>query len=169
GEAVAMVIAETAMAARDAAEAVEVDYEPLAANTATTHAAGAPVVWESLGSNVCVDADVGDAAAVAAAFGRAAHVVRLETLVNRVTGVPLELRAALGVYEDGRYTVYTPSGGVQRFRADIAGALGVPESAVRVVARDVGGSYGTRNYVCPEHVLVAWASRRLQRPVKWRA
>jgi aerobic carbon-monoxide dehydrogenase large subunit len=106
---------------------------------------------------------------VAAAFGTAAHVVRLETQVNRVTGVPLELRCALGTYEGGRYTVYAPSGGVQRFRADLAGALGVSESAVRFVAREVGGSYGTRNYVCPEIVLVAWAAKRLGRPVKWRA
>jgi aerobic carbon-monoxide dehydrogenase large subunit len=171
GEAVAMVIAENAMTAKDGAEAVAVDYEPLPAVCATLQAAAAraPLVWEALGSNVCVDADVGDAAAVEAAFRRAAHVVRLETTVNRVTGVPLELRAALGVYEDGRYTVYAPSGGVQRFRADLAVALGVPENQVRVVARDVGGSYGVRNYLCPEIVLVAWGARRLGRPVKWRA
>jgi len=160
GEAVAMVIAETAMAAKDGADAVEVDYEVLPFNS---------LLWESLGSNVLVDADVGDAQATEAAFRRAAHVVRLETTINRVTGVPLELRAALGVYEDGRYTVYAPSGGVQRFRADLAVTLGVPESHVRVVARDVGGRYGVRNYLCPEIALVAWGARRLGRPVKWRA
>src|SRR5712692_1669868 len=171
GEAVAMVIAEAAMAARDGADAVVVEYEALPSICMTLDAAtpGAPLVWEDLGSNVCVDADVGDAAAVEAAFRRAAHVVRLETTVNRVTGVPLELRAALGVYEDGRYTVYAPSGGVQRFRADLAASLGVPEGQVRVVARDVGGSYGVRNYLCPEIALVAWGARRLGRPVKWRA
>jgi carbon-monoxide dehydrogenase large subunit len=160
GEAVAMVIAENAMAAKDGADAVEVDYEVLPFNS---------LLWESLGSNVLVDADVGDAQATEAAFRRAAHVVRLETTINRVTGVPLELRAALGVYEDGRYTVYAPSGGVQRFRADLAASLGVPEGEVRVVARDVGGSYGVRNYLCPEIALVAWGARRLGRPVKWRA
>jgi carbon-monoxide dehydrogenase large subunit len=171
GEAVAMVVADTPMAARDGAEAVEVDYEPLPAVVASDAAvrADAPILWKDLGSNICVDADVGDAAAVERAFAQAAHVVRLQTTVNRVTGVPLELRAALGVYGDGRYTVYAPSGGVQRFRADIAGALGVPEDAVRFVARDVGGSYGTRNYISPEHVLVAWAAKRIGRPVKWRA
>ncbi|TMH62222.1 MAG: xanthine dehydrogenase family protein molybdopterin-binding subunit [Betaproteobacteria bacterium] len=171
GEAVAMVIAETAMAARDGADAVVIDFEPLPSATKTVDATApdAPMVWSDIGSNICVDANVGDAPAVDAAFRRAAHVVRLETTLNRVTGVPLELRAALGVYENGRYTVYTPSGGVQRFRTDVAGALGVPEDAVRVVARDVGGSYGVRNYICPEHVLVAWAARRLGRPVKWRA
>jgi carbon-monoxide dehydrogenase large subunit len=171
GEALAMVVAETAMAARDGADAVLVDYEPLQSVCMTREAAapGASLVWEALGSNVCVDADVGDAAAVETAFRRAAHVVRLDTTLNRVTGVPLELRAALGAYEDGRYTVYAPSGGVQRFRADLAATLGVPEDAVRVVARDVGGSYGVRNYLCPEIALVAWGARRLARPVKWRA
>jgi carbon-monoxide dehydrogenase large subunit len=159
GEAVAMVIAETAMAAKDGAEAVEVEYEPLPLNSP---------LWESHGSNVLVDADVGDAAATEDAFSRATHVVRLETTVNRVTGVPLELRCALGAYEDGRYTVYAPSGGVQRFRTDLAATLGVPESAVRVVARDVGGSYGVRNYLCPEIALVAWGAKRIGRPVKWR-
>jgi len=170
GEAVAVVIAESATAARDAAEAVEVDYEPLPAVSHTLDAAkpAAPVVWDVLGSNICVDADVGDPAATEAAFRRAKHVVRLETVVNRVTGVPMEPRAALGVYENGRYTVYAPSGGVQRFRTDLAGALGVPEDKVRFVARDVGGSFGVRNYVCPEHVFVAWAAKRLGRPVKWR-
>jgi aerobic carbon-monoxide dehydrogenase large subunit len=169
GEAVAMVVAETPMAAKDAAEAVEVDYEPLPVNCVTLSAVGAPEVSALIKDNLLVDADVGDAAAVEAAFARAAHVVRLESQINRITGVPLELRCALGAYEDGRYTVYAPSGGVQRFRADVAGALGVPESAVRFVSRDVGGSYGTRNYIGPETALVAWAARRLGRPVKWRA
>ncbi len=169
GEAIAMVLAETPMAARDGAEAVMVEYDVLPANCRSGRADQAPLVWESIGSNVLVDADVGDAAAVEAAFRRAAHVVRLETTINRVTGVPLEPRCALASFEDGRYTIHAPSGGVQRFRADAAAALGVPESAVRFVARDVGGSFGTRNYICPEIPLVAWASRRLGRPVKWRA
>jgi carbon-monoxide dehydrogenase large subunit len=160
GEAVAMVIAETAMAAKDGADAVDVDYEALPFNS---------LVWESLGSNTAVDADVGDATATEDVFSKATHVVRLDTTINRVTGVPLELRCALGTYEGGRYTVYAPSGGVQRFRADLAGTLGVPDSAVRVVARDVGGSYGTRNYLCPEIALVAWGAKKVGRPVKWRA
>jgi carbon-monoxide dehydrogenase large subunit len=173
GEVVAVVIAETVMAARDAAEQVEIDYQPLPAVSATLAAASAdaPRVWDGMRSNLCVDADVGDAAAVDAAFRRAAHVVRLDTAVNRVTGVPLELRAALGAFDEasGRYTAYVTSGGVQRYRADLAATLGVPDAAVRVVARDVGGNYGTRNYLYPEIPLVAWAARRLRRPVKWRA
>ena len=168
GEAVAMVLAETPAAARDGAEAVTVDYKPLAAVTdaAARLAAGAARLWDETISNLCVDALVGDGAAVDAAFARAAHVVRLETQVNRVTGVPMEPRAALGVYDEatGRYTLYAGSGGVQRIRADLAGTLGIPETAVRVVARDVGGNYGTRNSFYPEFALVAWAARRLAGP-----
>jgi carbon-monoxide dehydrogenase large subunit len=171
GEAVAMVIAETAALARDAAERVRVDYELLPAVTASTDAArvSAPLLWDETTSNVCVDSETGDAAAVDAAFARAAHVVRLETCVNRVTGVPMEPRAAVAVYDEasGRYTLYAGSGGSHRQRGDVAAVLGVPESAVRVVAHDVGGNYGTRNSCYPEFGLVAWAARRLGRPVKW--
>jgi aerobic carbon-monoxide dehydrogenase large subunit len=171
GEAVAVVVAETPAAARDAMEQVTVDYEPLPVVTSTAMAASAtaPIVWEAAGSNVCVDSETGDGAAVDAAFARAAHVVRLETRINRVTGVPLEPRAAVAAYDEasGRYTLHAGSGGSQRQRGDVAAVLGVAESAVRVVAHDVGGNYGTRNSFYPEFGLVAWAARRLRRPVKW--
>ncbi|MGH7299249.1 MAG: xanthine dehydrogenase family protein molybdopterin-binding subunit [Candidatus Rokuibacteriota bacterium] len=171
GEAVAMVIAETPAAARDGAELVAVDYEPLPAVIASVDAAaaGAPIVWEEARSNVCVDSEAGDAVAAEAAFARAAHVVRLQTRVNRVTGVPMEPRAALGVWDEasGRYTLYAGSGGVVRHKSDLAEVLGVPETAVRVVAEDVGGNFGTRNSFYPEFALVAWAAKRLGRPVKW--
>src|SRR6266545_2666194 len=171
GEAVAMVIADTPAAARDGAERVVVAYEPLAAITATAGAAeaGAPILWNESSSNVCVDSEAGDPVAADAAFARAAHVVRLRTWVPRVTGVPMEPRAALGAYDEasGRYTLYAGSGGVVRHKSDLAGTLGVPESAVRVVAREVGGNFGTRNSFYPEFALVAWAAKRLGRPVKW--
>jgi carbon-monoxide dehydrogenase large subunit len=171
GEAVAMVLADTPAAARDGVEGVVVDWDPLPAVTATEEAmaAGAPVVWAEAPSNVCVDSQAGDGAAVDAAFRRAAHVVRLQTRVNRVTGVPMEPRAALAVYDaaSGRYTVYAGSGGSQRIKSDLVATLGVPERAVRVVANEVGGNYGTRNACYPEFALVAWAARRLGRPVKW--
>ena len=95
----------------------------------------------------------------------------LESRGNRVTGVPMEPRTAVGVYDaaSGRYTLYAGSGGVQRARFDLAGTLGVDESKVRVVARDIGGNYGTRNSMYPEFPLVAWAARVLGRPVKWTA
>jgi carbon-monoxide dehydrogenase large subunit len=172
GAPVAMVVADTPPAARDGAERVVVDYEPLPAVTVTAvAAAGAPIVWDEAGTNVCVDSMAGDDVAVDDAFRRAAHVLRLETQVNRVTGVPMEPRAALAVHDEasGRYTLYAGSGGVQRHRADLAAILRVPESAVRVVAGDVGGNFGTRNSFYPEFALVAWAARRLRRPVKWTA
>jgi carbon-monoxide dehydrogenase large subunit len=171
GEAVAMVLAESAAAACDAAERVAVDYEPRPAvsTAADALATGAPRVWDEAKGNVCVESHAGDGDATAQAFARATHVVRLRTVINRVTGVPMEPRAALAVWAAGRVTLYAGSGGSQRIRGDVAGALGLPEDAVRVVAQDVGGNYGTRNNLFPEFVLVAWAARRLGRPAKWTA
>lgn len=173
GAAVAMVIARTAAAAKDAAEQLTIDYTPLPAVTATADAVaeGAPRVWDE-SANVCLDCDCGDPAAeVERAFARAAHVVRLETAINRITGVPMEPRSALGSYDpaSGRYTVRASTGGVQRHRAEIAGALGVAEDAVRVVTGDLGGNYGARNNSYPEYALVAWAAKRVGCPVKWTA
>jgi carbon-monoxide dehydrogenase large subunit len=171
GEAVALVVADTAAAAADGAERVVVDYEPLPSVTATpeTTSPGAPVLWDDLGSNLCVDSVAGDARAADAAFATAAHVVRLDTWVPRITGVPMEPRAALGVFDEstGRHTLYAGSGGSVRLKSDLAEVLGVPEAAVRVVAEDVGGNYGTRNGSYPEFALVVWAAKRLGRPVKW--
>jgi aerobic carbon-monoxide dehydrogenase large subunit len=171
GEIVAMVVAETPAAARDGTERVVVEWTPLRAAPSSLAAAApdAPLLYEGTASNVCVDARAGDPAAVEAAFSRAAHVMRLETWVHRVTGVPLEPRAAVGAWDAGagRYTVHAGAGGLGRTRIAVAGALGVPESAVRVVAQEVGGNFGTRNSCYPEFVLVAWAARRLARPVKW--
>jgi carbon-monoxide dehydrogenase large subunit len=171
GEAVAMVVADSPAAARDGAERVRVDWEPLPAmiTAADATAGDAALVWDEAGSNVCVDSEAGDAVATEAAFRRAPHVVRLETRINRVTGVPLEPRAALAAWDEasGRYTIYAGSGGSWRIQGDVAGVLGVPAAAVRVVAHDVGGNYGTRNSCYPEFALVAWAARRLGRPVKW--
>src|SRR5881296_298025 len=173
GEVVAMVVAETPAAARDGAERVEVEWTALPAVTASTAAArpDAPILYDGTASNVCVDTDIGDAAGVDRAFARAAHVVRLDTWVHRVTGVPMEPRAAIGVWDaaTGRYTVHAGAGGLGRTQTGVAGSLGVPESAVRVMARDVGGNFGTRNSCYPEFALVAWAARRVGRPVKWTA
>jgi carbon-monoxide dehydrogenase large subunit len=171
GDAVAVVIAETAAIARDGAEAVAVDYEPRPAvvTSADALAAGAPRVWDEIDANLCVDFEVGDAAATEEAFRRAAHVVRFDTQVNRVTGVPLEPRAVVAAYDatTGRYTIHAGSGGSQRIKHDVAATLGVPSRAVRVIARDVGGNYGPRNACYPEFPVIAWAARRLGRPVKW--
>jgi carbon-monoxide dehydrogenase large subunit len=171
GEALAMVVAESVQAAKDAAELVRMDYEPLPAATGAEAATrtGAPCVWDQRESNVCIDADVGDPVATDAAFALAVHVVRLETWVQRVTGVPMEPRAAVGAYDaaTNRYTLHAGSGGVVRQKRELAWILGVDEGAVRVVSHDVGGNFGTKNSFFPEFALVAWAAKRLGRPVKW--
>jgi len=171
GQSVAMVIAETVGAAKDGAEAIEIDYEPLPAVTATRDAArpGAPRLWDNASSNICLDAEHGDAAAVAAAFARAKHVARLDTWISRVTGVPMEPRTAVGHYDatTGRYTLHAGSGGVHRQKRELSMILNVPLQSVRVVTHDIGGNFGTKNSLFPEFPLVAWASKRLGRPVKW--
>jgi aerobic carbon-monoxide dehydrogenase large subunit len=172
GAAVAFVIAETIAQAKDAAEKVVVDYEPLPAVIDATAAVAhdAPRLYDDL-PNIMIDAEVGDAKATDAAFARAAHVTRLDTWVNRVTGVPMEPRAAVGVYDPAteRYTLYAGSGGIVRQKKEIAAILSVPFESVRVVAHEIGGNFGTRNSFFPEFALVVWGSRKVGRPVKWTA
>lgn len=171
GEAVAMVVAETVHAAKDGAEQVEIDYESLPAVVETVAAArqDAPLVHDEALSNVCFDAELGDAEATNAAFAHAAHVTRFETWVQRVTGVPMEPRAALAAYdpESGRYTVYAGNGGAVRLKTDLAIILGVPPEKVHVLMQDIGGNFGTRGMIYAEFAVVAWAARKLGRPVKW--
>jgi aerobic carbon-monoxide dehydrogenase large subunit len=171
GEPVAMVVANSVFAAKKAAELVEVDYEPLPSVTDTVAATcpGAPRIHEEALSNVCVDAQIGDAGATASAFAHAAHVVKFKTWVQRVTGVPMEPRAALAVYDTAadRYTVHAGNGGAVRLKHDLATMLDVPTQNVRVLMQDVGGNFGTRGMIYAEFALVAWAARRVGRPVKW--
>jgi aerobic carbon-monoxide dehydrogenase large subunit len=172
GEPLAIVVAETIAAAKDAAELLDIAYEPLPAVTRAADALmpGAPVLWKTAPGNVCLDIELGDEAATAAAFAHAAHVVRLETWVPRVTGVPLEPRTNIAEYDPAtsRYTLYTGSGrGVAKVRLDLAQMLGVAPEQVRVLCRDMGGNFGTRNLFYPEYALLAWAARLVGRPVKW--
>ena len=171
GEAVAMVVATTIATAKDAAELVAIDYEPLPAVTdaAAATTPGASRIWNGAASNLCIDAVVGDPAKTEAAFANAAHVVKLATLVQRVTGVPMEPRAAVAIYDpaSGRTTLYAGGGSPVRQKHDLAGVLNVPPERVRIVMHDVGGNYGTRGGFFPEFALVAWAARRVGRPVKW--
>jgi carbon-monoxide dehydrogenase large subunit len=173
GEAVAMVVAETRSLAYSAAEAVMVDYEPLAwvAGTVAAAAPDAPRLWDALPDNMLVDATFGDVAGTEAAFAAAAHVVNMTSVVGRVTGVPLEPRAALGWYDrkTERYTLYAGSGGAVRQKHELAKVIGVEPAAVRVLSFDVGGNFGTRNRVYVEFGLVMWASKKTGRPVKFRA
>ncbi len=171
GDIVAVVIATTTAAARDASELIQIEYQPLPSMTHAPIAAtiGAPLAWAEGDSNICIDSTIGDSAATDAAFGRAAHVVRFETWVQRVAGVPMEPRAAIGEFDKatGKYTLHAGAGGAIRPRNDLAVVLGVPQTDVRMVMHDVGGNFGTRGAFNPEFALVVWAARRIGRPVKW--
>lgn len=170
GQQVAMVVAESVALAKDALERIEIDYELLPATITPYETAEAevPILYDHMG-NVCIDADVGEFQATSKAFARAAHITTLETAVSRVTGVPLDIRSAVGLYDptEDRYTLHAGSGGVVRQKDELAKILGVDPSKVRVECGDVGGNFGTRNAFFPEFALVVWAAKRLGRPVKW--
>ena len=173
GEAVAMVVAETYTQALDAAEAVQIDYEelPFVLGTREAASAGAASVWDEVPDNVMVETFFGDKEATDRAFAAADHVVEHEFHIARVTGVPLEPRAAVANYDaaTGRYTLYAGSGGAVRQKAELSFALNIKPSDLRVLSYDVGGNFGTRNRVYVEFGLVLWASKKLGRPVKYTA
>jgi len=171
GDYVAFVVAETPHQATDAAELIEVGYDPLPAivSTAEAAAAGAPRVFEDCENNICFVEQFGDKAATDAAFARADHVVRHRFVINRVTAATMEPRAAIGDFNrtDGRYTIHTSVQRVHPIRAELARMLKVPESKVRVVTGDTGGSFGMKSPIFNEMALVLLASRLTGRPVKW--
>jgi len=171
GEPVALIVAETRAQALDAAERVIVDYAPLPAVTtaAAARAPTAPQVAAEVPGNVCFDWRTGDAQAVHAAFAAAAHVVELELDNHRVVTNPIEPRGVIGLWDaqQGRYTAYVSSQSIHTTRDHTARALGVSPATVRFVAPDVGGGFGAKNFIYPEHVLILWAARRVGRPVKW--
>ena len=171
GEIVAMVVATSVAAAKDAAELVAVDYVPLSVVTQSRSAVApdAVLVHSDATTNVSLDAEVGDARATDAAFASAAHVVSLSTQVQRIAGVTMEPRAAIGSFDPaaGQYTLHAGAGGAVRPRHDMAVVLGVEDDKVRMVMHDVGGNFGTRGASNPEFALVCWAARRVGRPVKW--
>jgi len=171
GECVAVVVADTVAQARDAAELIVVDYVdlPVAADCAAAEADGAPRIWDEVPGNVSVDDVKGNASATDDAFARASHVVEAEFFNNRVTGVPMEPRAALGQYDAATdsFTIEAGGQGVIRFRNELAHVFDAKPENVRAVSRDVGGGYGTRNHTYPEFALVLWAAKRCGRAVKW--
>jgi aerobic carbon-monoxide dehydrogenase large subunit len=169
GDPVACVVAETVLAAKDAAEAVVVDIEPLPAAITAEEAVrdGAPLLYADVPGNVCLDYHFGDTDAVAAAFGKAAHVTRLNLLNSRVVVNAMEPRAALAAYDGNRFTLYAPSQGVNGMRANVAEALGVTPKDVRILTGQVGGSFGMKAAVFPEYICLLHAARALGRPVKW--
>ncbi len=171
GEPVALIVADTRNQALDAAEAVAVDYAALPALTtlAAARVPAAPQIAAEVRGNLCFDWRTGDSAAVEAAFAAAAHIVELSLDNHRIVTNPIEPRGVIGVWdaEHGRYTAYVSSQSIHATRDHAARALGVPPAAVRFVAPDVGGGFGAKNFIYPEHVLMLWAARRVGRPVKW--
>ena len=172
GDPVAMVVAATAAQAADAAELVAVDYDPLpaVASTADARRPGAPAVWDEVPDNVAFVWEAGKRDEAAQAIARAAHVVKLDFVVNRVAAAPLEPRASVGSYDrrTSRYELHTGIQGPYGLRQILADQVfKVPQSHMHVVTGEVGGSFGMRSGIYPEMVLVLWAARRLGRPVKW--
>jgi carbon-monoxide dehydrogenase large subunit len=172
GDYVAFVVAESAHQAADAAELIAVEYEPLPAIVSTAEALqpGAPRVWDDCPDNISFVYLEGDKAAADAAFERAAHVIRHRFVVNRVTAATMEPRGCIGDYNHAadHYTIYTTLQRTHAYRSELARQiLKVPESKVRVVAGDIGGSFGMKSAIYNEVALVLLASKLTGRPVKW--
>ena len=172
GEAIAMVVAETYAQAKDAAELVSVEYEPLDAVGTLAAAPNGPQIWDGAADNRTFDWADGDEKAVAAAFATAAHTVSLEVVQNRISAMPMETRNAIGVYDkaNDHYTIYVTSQGAGNLRGGLArGVLNLPIDKVRVITRDVGGGFGMKGFLYPEQPMVMIAAKKIGRPVRWSA
>jgi carbon-monoxide dehydrogenase large subunit len=171
GDPVALVLAERAELAQDAAEVVAVEYRDLPAvvDARAALAPGAPQLHENIPGNLLLDFAGGDEAATKAAFERAVRIVRLTSYHTRVVGNPMEPRAATGVYDaaSGIYYLYACTQGATGMRGQMASVLGVPPEKIRVVAEEVGGGFGVRFNIYPEYCALLLAAKRLGRPVKW--
>ncbi|HJT10996.1 MAG TPA: xanthine dehydrogenase family protein molybdopterin-binding subunit, partial [Dongiaceae bacterium] len=173
GDQVAVVVAETREQARDAAELIDVGYEPLPPVLDMGAAlAGKALVHDGVARNLCYDWHLGDKDATAAAFAKAAHVAKIEIVNNRLIPNAMEPRSAIGDFDSatGEYTLYTTSQNPHVIRL-LMGAfvLHIPEHKLRVVAPDVGGGFGSKIYHYAEEAIVTWAAGKLRRPVKWTA
>jgi len=172
GEPVAFVVAETRVAALDAAERIVLEVETLPAVTDVVAAAapGAPQIHQAAPGNVCLDWRFGDAEAIERAFAAAAHVTRLRLVNNRVVAAPMEPRAAVAAYdtEAGRFTLHLGCQGVFGLSRTLAGLMGVEPEQMRLLAGNVGGSFGMKAPAYPEYLALLHAARDLGRPVKWR-
>ena len=172
GDPVALVVGETLEQARDAAERIAIDYQPLAvtANTAKAADAGMPLVWDEAPNNLCFDREIGNRDATEAEFAGAAHIVRFEHVNNRVVVNPLEPRAAIGAYdaETAHYTLYATTQNPHMIRDLLAeGVFDVPAERIRLITPDVGGGFGAKYMLYAEYALVLWAARKVGRPVRW--
>ncbi len=169
GEAVAVVIAESRDAAADASERIEIDYAPLDVVTSARDALGskAPQLHPEAPGNLCFRWSRGDAAAAEAAFARAARVVQIDLVNHRIAGAAIEPRAVIGIPQADGFTLYAATQVPHHVRRLVTEQLGIPEGAIRVISPDVGGGFGYKGKHYPEETAVAWAARRLGRPVKW--
>ena len=171
GEAVALVVAETLAAARDAADAVEVDYgpEPAVVDVLDAIRPGAPLLWPEIPDNIAFEAEFGDRAATEAAMASAHLVVEHSFRNQRIANAQMEPLSALGAYDAATdsWTLISGSQGVARQRQSLSQALKVPAERIRVISEDVGGGFGARTMVYPEQLAVLWAAHLVGRPVKW--
>ena len=171
GDAVALVVAESAVAAQDAAELVSVEYRELPAviTAGEAVAPGAPLVHQTVPGNIVLDFESGDEALTQKAFKNAARVVRLSVHNSRVVGNPMEPRACLAAYlpEEGMYHLYACTQGAPIMRNQLSAVLGVPPEKIRVIAEEVGGGFGVRFNLYPEYCAALFAAKALGRPVKW--
>ncbi|MGB3045531.1 MAG: xanthine dehydrogenase family protein molybdopterin-binding subunit [Xanthobacteraceae bacterium] len=172
GQAVAVVIAETKNQARDAAEAVQVDYEELPAvtNVKAAIAAGAPQLHPEAPNNIVYDWELGDQAATNDAFAKAANVVKMDLVNNRLAPNAMEPRAAIAQYDEAEehFTLYTTSQNPHVARLVLSAFYNIaPEHKLRVIAPDVGGGFGSKIFIYPEEMVALWASKKVNRPVKW--
>jgi len=173
GDPVAFVVCETAAGARDAAEAVIVEYDvqPSVSDLRAAAEPGAPLVWPGAPGNVCFDWETGDKGQVDALFASAAHVTRIEVVNNWIVVASMEARVALAEYDaggGGRWTLHTNSQGVWVLKDQLAQAVfKVEPERFRVVTNDVGGAFGMKSFLYPEQVLTCYATWKLGRPVKW--
>ena len=174
GDQVALVVAETREQARDAAELIEVEYAPLPAVISMVDAIkpGSPQVWDQAPNNTCYDWEIGDKAAVEAAFKKAKWVAKVDLVNNRLIANPMEPRAAIAEFDPiaGQHTLYTTSQNPHVIRL-LMGAfvLGIPEHKLRIVAPDVGGGFGTKIFLYAEEVILTWAAKKIGRTIKWTA
>jgi carbon-monoxide dehydrogenase large subunit len=170
GDAIAFVVADSVNAAKNAVEAIEVDWEPLPAISGTREAAapGAPLVWESRKGNESYTADVGDAEAAQKAFDSAAKIVKIEIVNQRLVTNFMETRGVVVSYgDDGRYTMTVSSQGANMIHASVCGIMKLDPKRLRVLTHDVGGGFGTKAPAYREYVLAALAAERLKTPVAW--
>src|SRR5918995_5901186 len=169
GDAVALIVAESAIAAQDAAELIAVEYRELPAvvDAAEALAAGAPLVHDAVPGNTVLDYESGDEAGARAAFARAARTVELDVDISRVVGNPMEPRACLAAFVSDQYHLYTCTQGAAIMRNQMSAVLGVPPEKIRVIAEEVGGGFGVRFNLYPEYCAALFAARKLGRPVKW--